>query len=149
MFFCSIESARKKFIKEKNDLWILLFPISEYMTHICPLSKNLQFSDILRERFDHVFDNLCFVEKKLARADQTITKTMEVNWLKYFKVKHNDLKNTLHGQILSDFEKVSFKMLGKTWTFLNSAPPRASEKKCLLDLLQEKANHGTSAAHNQ
>jgi hypothetical protein len=40
----------------------------------------------------------------------TATKTMEV---KYFEVKHKDLKNSLHGQIWSDFEKVSLKMSGK------------------------------------
>jgi hypothetical protein len=38
------------------------------------------------------------------------TKVMGV---KYFKVKHKVLKNSLHGQIWSDFEKVSFKMSEK------------------------------------
>jgi hypothetical protein len=40
----------------------------------------------------------------------TTTKTMEV---KYFKVKHKVLKNSLHVQIWSDFEKLSLKMSGK------------------------------------
>jgi AAA+ superfamily predicted ATPase len=31
--------------------------------------------------------------------------------VKYFKVKHKVLKASLHGQIWSDFEKVSLKML--------------------------------------
>jgi hypothetical protein len=35
--------------------------------------------------------------------------------VKYFKVKHKVLKNSLqcHGQIWSDFEKLSLKMSGK------------------------------------
>jgi hypothetical protein len=51
-----------------------------------------------------------FCGKKLARAKITTT-TMEVE---YFKVKHKVLKISLHGQIWSDFEKVSLKMSGKT-----------------------------------
>jgi hypothetical protein len=46
------------------------------------------------------------VEKQLAR----VTKTMAV---KYFKVKHKVLKNSLHGQLWSDFGKISLKMSGK------------------------------------
>jgi hypothetical protein len=48
------------------------------------------------------------VKKNLARA--TITKTMEV---KYYKLKHKVLKNTLNGQIWLNFKKVSLKMSGK------------------------------------
>jgi hypothetical protein len=53
---------------------------------------------------------------------KTTTKTMEV---KYFKVKHKVLKNSLHGQLWSDFEIVSFKMSGKAlfffkWVIKNS-----------------------------
>jgi hypothetical protein len=44
------------------------------------------------------------LEKHLARATRTTRKTMEV---KYFKVKHKVLKNSLHGQLWSDFGKIS------------------------------------------
>jgi hypothetical protein len=40
----------------------------------------------------------------------TTTKTMEVN---YFKVKHEVFKNSLPGQIWSDFKKFSFKVSGE------------------------------------
>jgi hypothetical protein len=40
----------------------------------------------------------------------TTTKTLEV---KYLKGKRKVLKNSLNGQIWSDFEKVSLKMSGK------------------------------------
>jgi hypothetical protein len=51
-----------------------------------------------------------FFGKKIGRADNTTRKTMEV---KYFKVKHKVLKNSLLGQIWSDIEKVSLKISGK------------------------------------
>jgi hypothetical protein len=50
------------------------------------------------------------VGKKLVRVTRTTRKTMEV---KYFNVKHKVLKNSLHGQLWSDFKKVSLKMSGK------------------------------------
>jgi hypothetical protein len=50
-----------------------------------------------------------FCGKKLARA--TIIETMEV---KYFKVKHKVLKNSLHSQIRSDFQTISLKMSDKS-----------------------------------
>jgi hypothetical protein len=50
------------------------------------------------------------VGKKIRPVTRTTRKTMEV---KYFKVKHKVLKNSLHGQLWSDFEKVSVKMSGK------------------------------------
>jgi hypothetical protein len=40
----------------------------------------------------------------------TTTKSMKV---KYFKVKHKIIKNSLHGQIWFDFEKISLKMSGR------------------------------------
>jgi hypothetical protein len=46
------------------------------------------------------------VEKQLAHVTRTTTKTMAV---KNCKV----LKNSLHGQLWSDFEKISLKMSGK------------------------------------
>jgi hypothetical protein len=49
------------------------------------------------------------VEKQLARVTRTKTKTMAV---KYFKVKHKVLKNSLQGQLWSDFGKISLKMSG-------------------------------------
>jgi hypothetical protein len=39
-----------------------------------------------------------------------LTSTMEV---KYFKVKHKFFKNSLHGQIWLDLDKISLKMSGK------------------------------------
>jgi hypothetical protein len=50
------------------------------------------------------------VEKQLARVTRTTTKTMAV---KYFKVKHKVLKNSLHGQLWSEFGKISIKISGK------------------------------------
>jgi hypothetical protein len=50
------------------------------------------------------------VEKQLARVTSTTTKIMAV---KYCKVKHKVLKNSLHGQLWSDFGKISLKMSGK------------------------------------
>jgi hypothetical protein len=48
------------------------------------------------------------VEKKwLLLTTTTTTKTMDV---KYFKKIHKVLKNSLHGQKWSDFEKMSLKM---------------------------------------
>jgi hypothetical protein len=41
------------------------------------------------------------------------TKTKKI-LVKYFKVKHKVLKNLLHGQTGSEFEKSSLKMSGKT-----------------------------------
>jgi hypothetical protein len=45
---------------------------------------------------------------------------VEKNWpqqqqkqWKYFKVKHKVLKNSIHGQIWSDLEKISLKMSGQ------------------------------------
>jgi hypothetical protein len=49
-------------------------------------------------------------EKKLDLVTRTTRKTMKV---KFFKVKHKVLKNSLHGQQWSDFEKNSLKMSGK------------------------------------
>jgi hypothetical protein len=49
-------------------------------------------------------------QKKLDLVTRTTRKTIEV---KYFKVKHKVLKNSLHGQLWSDFEKVSPKMSNK------------------------------------
>jgi hypothetical protein len=54
------------------------------------------------------------VEKQLARVTRTTTKTMEV---KYFKVKHKVLKNSLHGQLWSDFGKISLQMSGNACFF--------------------------------
>jgi hypothetical protein len=49
-------------------------------------------------------------EKNQPKLATTTTKTMQV---KYFKVKHKILRNSIHGQIWSDFEKVTLKMSGK------------------------------------
>jgi hypothetical protein len=96
------------------------------MTGICPvwyvylpISDNSKFSNIWRETasksieiwpYIEFFETWCF--EKLVRLTRTTRKTMEV---KYFKVKHKVLKYSLHGQLWSDFEKVSLKMSGKAW----------------------------------
>jgi hypothetical protein len=80
----------------------------------------------------------------------TTTKTMEV---KYFKVKHKVLKNSLHGQIWSDFEnlncqvKLEFfqngrkKSRARQISVISGLPPN---KKCLFEAcLQEKSNYAT------
>jgi hypothetical protein len=46
----------------------------------------------------------------LTTTTTTTTKTMKV---KYFKVKHKVLKNSLHGQTWSDLKKVSLKISRK------------------------------------
>jgi hypothetical protein len=51
--------------------------------------------------------------------------------VEYFKMKHKVLKNSLHVQIWSDFEKVSLKKSGKTWFFV-----KMGEKKILLNKYQ-------------
>jgi hypothetical protein len=51
-----------------------------------------------------------FCGKKFDLVTRTTRKTMEV---KYFKVKHKVLKNSLHGHLWSDFKKFSHKMAGK------------------------------------
>jgi hypothetical protein len=48
-------------------------------------------------------------EKQLARADNN-----KNNGSKIFKMKHKVLKISLHGQIWSDFKKVSLRMSAKT-----------------------------------
>jgi hypothetical protein len=55
------------------------------------------------------------VEKNWLLLTKTTTKAMAV---KYFKVKHKVLKISLHGQIWSDFEKISLKISGKAGIFL-------------------------------
>jgi hypothetical protein len=52
------------------------------------------------------------VEKNWPFLTTTTTKTMEV---KYFEVKHKVLKNSSHGQIWANFEKMFFKMSGKAF----------------------------------
>jgi hypothetical protein len=49
-------------------------------------------------------------KKKLSRVTRTTTKTIEV---KYFNVKHKVIKNSEHGHLWADLEKVSLRMSGK------------------------------------
>jgi hypothetical protein len=76
--------------------------------------KIQSFSKILRETtsksiFDHVM-NFLKLDILWKFFLTTTTKTLEV---KYLKGKRKVLKNSLNGQIWSDFEKVSLKMSGK------------------------------------
>jgi hypothetical protein len=95
----------------------------------CPFSKNSKFFLTFEERprqnrliFDHVmkFLELDILWKKISQFWQQ---------QQHFLVKHKVLKNSLLGQIWSNFDNFSLKMSGKAWIFF-----KMGDKKILLGI---------------
>jgi hypothetical protein len=64
--------------------------------------------------------------------------------VKYFKMKHTILKNSLHGQIWSDFKKVSLKMSGKALILSKWAIKNCTVQKLVTSLPFKNNYHGAS-----